>query len=137
MLRDKTTSVNNARNTFETELKRQLATFEKDLHELKSQHNTEMQTMECNYTRQIREQHEKHQEIIAQYEARDEAWQNEKEVCNKVIIILFEYEEQVRRFFHTLSKKHLFIENTKKSLCNFGTTMRTTKLWYVFCRVVG
>ena len=80
VLRDKTTSVNNARNTFETELKRQLATFEKDLHELKSQHNTEMQTMECNYTRQIREQHEKHQEIIAQYEARDEAWQNEKEV---------------------------------------------------------
>ena len=99
MLRDKTTSVNNARNTFETELKRQLATFEKDLHELKSQHNTEMQTMECNYARQIREQHEKHQEIIAQYEARDEAWQNEKEVCNKIIIILFEYEEQVRRFF--------------------------------------
>ena len=41
VLREKTTAVNNARNTFETELKRQLATFEKDLHELKSQHNTD------------------------------------------------------------------------------------------------
>ena len=112
MLRDKTTSVNNARNTFETELKRQLATFEKDLHELKSQHNTEMQTMECNYTRQIREQHEKHQEIIAQYEARDEAWQNEKEVMfhrqkdNNPIWI----QRTSVLFIHTFSsKKHLFI----------------------------
>ena len=91
MLRDKTTAVNNARNTFETELKRQLATFEKDLHELKSQHNTEMQTMEQNCTRQIREQYEKHQEIIAQYEARDEAWQNEKEVTFYFFFIQFEY----------------------------------------------
>ena len=80
VLRDKTTAVNNARNTFETELKRQLATFEKDLHEMKSQHNTEMQSMEQTFTTQIREQHVKQQEIIAQYEARDEAWQNEKEV---------------------------------------------------------
>ena len=80
VLRDKTTAVNNARNTFETELKRQLATFEKDLHELKSQHNTELQNREHMFHAKMREREQKHQEIIAQYEARDEAWQNEKEV---------------------------------------------------------
>ena len=80
VLRDKTTAVNNARNTFETELKRQLATFEKDLHELKSQHNTDLQTREHMFHAKLREREQKQQEIIAQYEARDEAWQNEKEV---------------------------------------------------------
>ena len=80
VLRDKTTAVNNVRNTFETELKRQLATFERDLHELKCKQNNEIQDMESRCHQQLKIQEEKQQEIIAQYEARDETWQAEKEV---------------------------------------------------------
>lgn len=80
VLRDKTTAVNNARNTFESELKRQLATFEKDLHELKSKHNSELQNVEHKFNSKLREREENQQQIIAQYEERDVAWQSEKQV---------------------------------------------------------
>lgn len=72
--------MNNARNTFESELKRQLATFEKDLHELKSQHNSDKQNSELAFNAKLREGEEKHQQIIDHYQQRDEAWQAEKEV---------------------------------------------------------
>ena len=85
VLREKTTAVNNARNTFETELKRQLATFEKDLHDLKSQHNTDLQKRDQMFVAKTRDREEEQHQIIAQYEARDEAWQAEKEVSCKII----------------------------------------------------
>ena len=85
VLREKTTAVNNARNTFETELKRQLATFEKDLHELKSQHNTDLQKRDHMFATKTREREEEQHQIIAQYQARDEAWQAEKEVSVETI----------------------------------------------------
>ena len=72
--------MNNARNTFETELKRQLSTFEKDLHELKCKHNSELQHLEHVFNRKMKDREEQHQAIIAQYQTRDEAWQTEKEV---------------------------------------------------------
>ena len=85
VLREKTTAVNNARNTFETELKRQLATFEKDLHELKSQHNTDLQKRDHMFATKTREREEEQHQIIAQYQTRDEAWQAEKEVSVETI----------------------------------------------------
>ena len=72
--------MNNARNTFETELKRQLTTFEKDLHDLKSQHNTDLQKRNHMFSAKTQEREEEHHQIIAQYQLRDEAWQAEKEV---------------------------------------------------------
>ena len=84
VLRDKTTAVNNVRNTFETELKRQLATFERDLHELKCKHNNEIQTLDNKFHEQLKSQEIKHQEIIAQYQTRDETWQAEKEVIHQL-----------------------------------------------------
>ena len=89
VLRDKTTAVNNVRNTFETELKRQLATFERDLHELKCKQNNEIQDMESRCHQQLKIQEEKQQEIIAQYEARDETWQAEKEVLPTIFLSCF------------------------------------------------
>lgn len=102
VLRDKTTAVNNVRNTFETELKRQLATFERDLHELKCKQNNEIQDMESRCHQQLKVQEEKHQEIIAQYEARDEAWQAEKEdVLNEITRL----KEEANRFISILSQE--------------------------------
>lgn len=102
VLRDKTTAVNNARNTFESELKRQLATFEKDLHELKSQNNTEMQKMEKMYTAKLRESEEEHQQVIAQYQARDESWQAEKE---RVLAEIQMLKDEANRFISILSSE--------------------------------
>jgi len=102
VLRDKTTAVNNVRNTFETELKRQLATFERDLHELKCKQNNEIQDMESRCHQQLKIQEEKQQEIIAQYEARDETWQAEKEdVLNEITRL----KEEANRFISILSQE--------------------------------
>merc|ERR1712038_67267 len=102
VLRDKTTAVNNARNTFETELKRQLATFEKDLHELKSQHNTDLQKRDHMFATKTREREEEQHQIIAQYQARDEAWQAEKE---EVLAEIQRLKEEANRFISILAEE--------------------------------
>lgn len=102
MLRDKTTAVNNARNTFETELKRQLTTFEKDLHELRCKHNAEVDKMDLQYKMMGKEREERYQEIIAQYAARDQAWQAEKE---EVLAEIQRLKEEANRFIAVLSQE--------------------------------
>merc|ERR1719195_1251592 len=87
---------------FETELKRLLATFERDLHELKCKQNNEIQDMESRCHQQLKIQEEKQQEIIAQYEARDETWQAEKEdVLNEITRL----KEEANRFISILSQE--------------------------------
>jgi len=102
VLREKTTAVNNARNTFETELKRQLATFEKDLHDLKSQHNTDLQKRDHMFVAKTRDREEEQHQIIAQYEARDEAWQAEKA---EVLSEIQRLKEEANRFISILAEE--------------------------------
>ena len=80
--REKETELNNARNNYETELKRQLAEAHKSIELNKSRQNNEMEITRIRrkYEEELTSKEEAKNEVCREYQERDQAWQLEKQV---------------------------------------------------------
>ena len=98
--------LNNARNNFETELKRKISEAQKNIEMEKSKSSEmEIRKIKERYEQEFKAKEEAQVEVCKNYQQRDQAWQSEKQVTNIVLSMLFLF---TLRFLIQNSKK-LFI----------------------------
>jgi hypothetical protein len=79
--RDKETELNNARNNLETELKTKITEAMKTIEITKSQSSEmEIRKVKEKYEQEFKAKEEARVHVFRDYQERDEAWQNEKQV---------------------------------------------------------
>ena len=81
MTREKQTEVINAKNRFETDLKTQAEETRRVMEEMRAAHKEQMARMQSEMEAQMHAMRREHSKVVDNYEARDQAWQLEKEVC--------------------------------------------------------
>ena len=81
MRREKEMELNNARNNFETELKRKILEAQKNVEneKLKSS-EMEIRKIKERYEQEFKAKEEAQIQVYKDYQERDQAWQSEKEV---------------------------------------------------------
>ena len=88
--REKQTEVINAKNRFETDLKTQAEETRRVMEEMRAAHKEQMARMQSEMEAQMHAMRREHSKVVDNYEARDQAWQLEKEV----IVVIWKFEEQ-------------------------------------------
>ena len=73
-------SMNNARNKSETEIKWKTNQFERDLESARKAHQRELEESKRKFDAVLATREKEHKKVILDYEAKDKAWQLEKQV---------------------------------------------------------
>ena len=75
-----TESINNAKNLTESESRRHSLLLQRDCEEAERAHGREIERLREDFERSMREKEERHLSKIREFQDRDNAWQQEKQV---------------------------------------------------------
>ena len=75
-----TESINNAKNLTESESRRHSLLLQRDCEEAERAHGREIERLREDFERSMREKEERHRSKIREFQDRDNAWQQEKQV---------------------------------------------------------
>ena len=89
MRREKETEINNVRNNYETELKRNISDAQSTIEMAKSQNSDmEIRKIKQKYEQEFKAKEEAQVKVCRDYQERDQAWQLEKQVELAVLLNL-------------------------------------------------
>ena len=88
--KEKEMELSNARNNFETELKRKVSEAQKNI-VIENSKSSEMEIRKIKekYEQEFKAKEEAQVEVCKNYQQRDQAWQSEKQVTNIALSMLF------------------------------------------------